>query len=119
MKLATWLRRTNTKAILESGEFEYRVTVKVPPYFAFGDWLFARASQFRLASTASSVIAVMPACMLAVPKPGSRNRWPVHCEGGIHYVWPFKFERKPAFVIVWAIAAHISRKQNKAAKQHY
>jgi hypothetical protein len=41
--------------------------------------------------TVSSVIAVMPACMLTVPNPGSRNGWPVHCDGGIHYVWPFKF----------------------------
>jgi hypothetical protein len=38
-------RKAGKRAISKSGEFEYRVTVKVPPYFAFGDWLFARASQ--------------------------------------------------------------------------
>jgi hypothetical protein len=26
--------------------------------------------------TASSIIPVVPACMLTVPKPGSRNEWP-------------------------------------------
>jgi hypothetical protein len=66
--------------------------------------------------TASSVIAVMPACMLTVPNPGARNEWPAHCDGGIHYVWPFKFA--PKLVIV-TIAARIPRKQSKAAKQHY
>src|SRR5260370_35038036 len=68
--------------------------------------------------TASSVIAVMPACMLMSPNPGSRNEWPAHCDGGIHYVWPFKLGAELALVIVFAIAAHIPRKQNKAAKQH-
>src|SRR5438128_4890639 len=38
--------------------------------------------------TASSVIAVMPACMLTVPNPGSRSEWPAHCDRGIRYVWP-------------------------------
>src|SRR5262249_57652395 len=38
--------------------------------------------------TASSVIAVMPACILTVPNPGSRNEWPAHSDRGIHYVWP-------------------------------
>src|SRR5437899_5088533 len=69
--------------------------------------------------TASSVIAVMPACMLTVPNPGARNEWPAHCDGGIHYKWPFKFGAELALVIVLAIAAHIPRKQNKAAKQHH
>ena len=69
--------------------------------------------------TASSVIAVMPASMPAVPNPSSRNEWPVHSEGGIHHVRPFKFEREPLNVIVWAIASHIPRKYIKPAKQHY
>jgi len=69
--------------------------------------------------TASSVIAVMPACMLTVPNPGARNEWPAHCDGGIHYIWPFKFGAELVLVIVLAIAAHIPRKQNKAAKQHH
>src|SRR5260370_39414411 len=78
--------------------------------------------------TASSVITVMQACMLMVPNPGSRNEWPAHCDGGIHYLWPFKFGihcvwpcklgAELAIVIVFAIAAHIPRKQNKAAKLH-
>ena len=60
--------------------------------------------------------------MLAVPKPGSRSEWLLHCDGGIHYVWPCKYEAKGAalvLVVVFAIAAHISRKQNEAAKHHY
>jgi len=69
--------------------------------------------------TASSVIAVMPACMLTVPNPSARNEWPAHCYGGIHYIWPFKFGAELALVIVLAIAAHIPRKQNKAARQHH
>src|SRR4030095_5956075 len=72
----------------------------------------------RPLSTASSVIAVMPACMLTMPNPGVRNEWPAHCDGGIHYIWPFKFGFELVLVIVLAIAAHIPRKQNKAAKQH-
>jgi hypothetical protein len=68
--------------------------------------------------TASSVIAVMPACMLMFPNPGSPNEWPVYCVGGIHYVWPFKFGEEVALVMVLALTAHIPRKQNKAAKQH-
>src|SRR6266511_6183136 len=67
--------------------------------------------------TASSVIAVMPACVLMVPNPGSRNERPAHCDEGTHYVWPFKFVAH--LEIVFAIAAHIPRKQNKAVKQHY
>jgi hypothetical protein len=67
--------------------------------------------------TASSVIAVMPACMLMVPNPGSRSEWPAHCDRGIHYVWPCKFG--VVRVVVSTIAAHILRKQNEAAKQHY
>ena len=55
----------------------------------------------------------------AVPNPGARNEWPAHCDGGIHYIWPFKFGAELALVIVLAIAAHIPRKQNKAAKQHH
>src|SRR5437762_9505703 len=73
----------------------------------------------RPLSTASSVIAVMPACMLTVPNPGVRNEWPAHCDGGIHYIWPFKLGFELVLVIVSTIAAHIRRKQNKAAKQHY
>ena len=69
--------------------------------------------------TASSVIAVMPACMLMLPNPRSRNEWPAHCDGGIHYVWPFKFGTELAPIIVFAITDHIPRKQNKAAKQHH
>ena len=68
--------------------------------------------------TASSVIAVMPACMLTVPSPGARNEWPVYCVGGIHYVWPFRFGEEVALVMVFALTAHIPRKQNKAAKLH-
>src|SRR5947207_15319951 len=49
--------------------------------------------------TASSVIAVMPARMLTVPNPGARNEWPAHCDGGIHYIWPFKFGAELALVI--------------------
>lgn len=67
--------------------------------------------------TASSVIAVMPACMLMVPNPGSRSEWPAHCDRGIHYVWPCKFG--VVRVVVSTIAAHILRKQNEAAKQHH
>jgi hypothetical protein len=67
---------------------------------------------------ASSVIAVMPARMLMVPNPGSPSDWPVHCGGGIHYVWPFKMGRDEiVLVFACAITAHIARKQNKAAKQ--
>ena len=73
----------------------------------------------RLLLTASSVIPVMPACMLTVPNPGSRNEWPSHCDGGIHYVWPCNFGPDPAIVIVLALAAHLPRKQNKAAKQYH
>jgi len=69
--------------------------------------------------TASSVIAVMPACMLTVPNPGSRSEWPAHCDRGIHYVWPCKFGAELALVVVSTIAAHIPRKQNEAAKQHH
>jgi hypothetical protein len=69
--------------------------------------------------TASSVIAVMPACMLMVPNPGARNEGPAHCDGGIHYIWPFKLGFDLVLVIVLAIAVHIPLKQNKAAKQHY
>jgi len=64
-------------------------------------------------------MAVMPPCMLAVPNPGSRNGWPVHCDGGIHYVWPFKFEVELVNVIVWAIATHSPCKYNRAARQHH
>jgi hypothetical protein len=60
----------------------------------------------------------MPACTLMVPNPVSRNEWPPHCDGGIHYVWPCKLGAELALVIVFAIAAYIPRKQNKAAKQH-
>jgi hypothetical protein len=59
------------------------------------------------------------ASMLTVPNPGARNERPAHCDGGIHYIWPFKFGAKLTLVIVLAIAAHIPRKQNKAAKQDY
>jgi hypothetical protein len=61
----------------------------------------------------------MPACMLTVPNPGSPNEWPMHWAEGIHYVWPGKYGAELAFVIVFAIAAHVSRKQNKAANQHH
>ena len=56
--------------------------------------------------------------MLTVPNPGSRSEWPAHCARGIHYVWPCKLGAELALVIVFAIVAHIPRKQNKAAKQH-
>ena len=69
--------------------------------------------------TASSVIAVMPACMLTLPNPSSRNEWPAHCEGGIHYVWPRNWGAELVLVIVFAIAAHILQKQTKAAKQYH
>jgi hypothetical protein len=68
--------------------------------------------------TASSVIAVMPACTLTMPNPGSRNEWPPHCDVGIHCVWPCKLGAELALVIVFAIAAQIPHKQNKAAKQY-
>src|SRR5262245_27553879 len=68
--------------------------------------------------TASSVIAVMPACMLTVPNPSSRSERPAHCDGGIHYVWPCKLEAL-VLVMVFAIAAHIPHKQNKATEQRH
>jgi hypothetical protein len=68
--------------------------------------------------TASSVIAVMRACTLTMPNPGSRNEWSPHCDVGIHCVWPRKLEAELAVVIVFAIAAQIPHKQNKAAKQY-
>jgi len=57
--------------------------------------------------------------MVAVPNPGSRYEWPAHCESGIHYVRPFKFGAGLVLVVVSRIAAHISREQNEAIKQHY
>jgi hypothetical protein len=60
----------------------------------------------------------MPACTLTMPNPGSRNEWPPHCDVGIHCVWPHKLEAELAFVMVFAIAAQIPHKQNKAAKQY-
>ena len=69
--------------------------------------------------TASAVIPVMPACMLMEPNPCCRNEWPVHCDEGIHYVWPFKLGAGLAVIIAFAITAHIPRKQNKAEQQHY
>jgi hypothetical protein len=55
---------------------------------------FSGGNRFvRRLLTASSVIAVMPACMLTLPNPSSRNEWPAHCEGGIHYVWPRNWGR--------------------------
>jgi hypothetical protein len=57
----------------------------------------------RLLLTASSVIPVMPACMLTVPNPGSRNEWP---------------PPDSALVIALELEAHLPHKQNKAAKQH-
>jgi len=54
--------------------------------------------------------------MLAMPNPGSGHEWPVHGDRGIHHVWPFKFEAELANVIVCAIAAHIPRKYNDAAR---
>jgi len=57
--------------------------------------------------------------MLMVPNPGRRNQWPVHCDGGIHYVWPFNIGAWLAVVIAFAIAAQMPGKQNKAAQQHY
>jgi hypothetical protein len=69
--------------------------------------------------TASSVIPVMPECMLMVPNPGSQNEWPVHCDRGIHCVWPFNLGAGLAIVVVFPITAHIPRRQNKPAKQHY
>jgi hypothetical protein len=68
--------------------------------------------------TASSVIAVMPACMLMFPNPGSPNDWPMYCVGGIHYMGPFRFGEEVALVMVFALTADIPRKQSKAAKQH-
>ena len=53
-------------------------------------WLSGGNRFVRSLLTASSVIAVMPACMLTVPNPGSRSEWPAHCDRGIHYVWPCK-----------------------------
>jgi hypothetical protein len=91
-------------------------TAETPPQVPTGFAEIYRWAKGNL--TASSVIAVMPACMLMVPNPGSRNEWPAHCDGGIHYVWPCKLGAELALVIVFAIAALIPRKQNKAAKQH-
>jgi hypothetical protein len=69
--------------------------------------------------TASSVIAVMPVSMQMVPNPGCRNEWPVHCDGGIHYVRPFNFGAWLAVVMDFAIAPHIPRKKKKPAEQHH
>jgi hypothetical protein len=81
---------------------------------------FSGGNRFvRRLLTASSVIAVMPACMLTLPNPSSRNEWPAHCEGGIHYVWPRNWGADLVLVIVFAIAAHILQKQTKAAKQYH
>ena len=81
---------------------------------------FSGGNRFvRRLLTASSVIVVMPACMLTLPNPSSRNEWPAHCEGGIHYVWPRNWGAELVLVIVFAIAAHILQKQTKAAKQYH
>jgi len=66
--------------------------------------------------TASSVIPVMPVCMLMLPNPGSRNEWPLHCDGGIHHVRPVKFGAEIGVVIICMIAPHIPRKNKKPAK---
>ncbi len=42
----------------------------------------------------------------------------MYCVGGIHYMGPFRFGEEVALVMVFALTAHIPRKQNKAAKQH-
>jgi hypothetical protein len=55
----------------------------------------------------------------AVPNPGSRNEWTVHGQGGMHDVWPFKFETEFLNVIVLAIASQSPHKYSKTAKQHY
>jgi hypothetical protein len=68
--------------------------------------------------TASAVIPVMPLCMLVLPNPGSRNEWPLHCDGGIHHVRPFNFGAELGVVIICVIAPHIPRKNKKPAKQH-
>ncbi len=49
--------------------------------------------------------------LLTAPNPSSRSEWPAHCDGGIHYVWPRKLGAELVFVFVFAIAAHIPRKQ--------
>jgi hypothetical protein len=69
--------------------------------------------------TTGSVIAVMPACLLPVPNPGSRNEWSADCDSGIHYVWPFKLGAGLVLVVVSRIAGHISHEQNEAMKQLY
>jgi hypothetical protein len=69
--------------------------------------------------TASSVIPVMPVSMLMVPNPGCRNEWPVHCDGGIHYVRPFNFGAWLAVVMAFATAPHIPHKKKKPAVQHH
>ena len=69
--------------------------------------------------TSSSVIPVMPVCMVMVPNPGGRNGRPVHCDGGIHYVWPFNFGRWLAVVMAFAITPHIPRKKKEPTEQHH
>ena len=61
----------------------------------------------------------MPVCMEMVPNPGGRNGWPVHCDGGIHYVRPFNLGRWLAVVMAFAITPHIPRKKKEAAEQHH
>ena len=42
----------------------------------------------------------------------------MHCDGGIHYVWPCNLGKGVAVVVAFAIAPHIPHKKKKPAEQH-
>src|SRR5262245_23574593 len=80
---------------------------------------FTSFASVRPPLAVSPVIAVMPACMLTVPNPGSPSDWAVHRVEGVHYMWPCKLGRDYlVLVFVCAIATQIPRKRSKAVKQH-
>ena len=76
------------------------------------------AASYSLLTT-TSVIPVMPVCMVMIPNPGGRNRWPKHCNRGVHYVRPFDFGPWLAIVMAFEIAPDIPREKKKPAEQHY
>ena len=80
-------------------------------------WFVEQGNRFaRPLLTASSVIPVMPVCMLTVPNPRCRNEPPVHYDVGIHYIWPFNFGARLAVVRAFTVAPHIPRKKKKPAE---